>query len=163
MNIISSVAGGLAGAMAVTLLNEVIKKYDPDAPRLDLLGMNAVSKGFEQADKQVPAKKDQYNYSLISDLIGNTLFFAMAGKGSTRKALTKGGMLGLTAGLGAIFAPEPLGFDAKQTNKTTKTRFMTIAYYLVGGLIAGAVGKMLTKEPKLRINPVLKKPAFQNK
>ncbi|HXI01347.1 MAG TPA: hypothetical protein VNI52_13850 [Sphingobacteriaceae bacterium] len=161
MNIIPSVVGGLAGAVAVTLLNEIVKKYDPDAPRLDLLGMSAVTKGFKKADEKVPAKKDQYKYSLVADLVSNTIFFAMAGKGSARKALTKGSLLGLTAGLGAIFAPEPLGLDAKQTNRTKKTQFMTVAYYLIGGLVAGAVGKMLTKEPQIRINPALRKPLLQ--
>jgi hypothetical protein len=153
MNILSSVAGGLAGAVAVTLLNEIVKRYDPEAPRLDLLGMNAVSKGFSHVNQPVPSKKEQYAYSLAADLISNTLFFAMAGKGSTRKALTKGSLLGLTAGLGAIFAPEPMGLNERQTNKTTKTQYMTVAYYLVGGLVAGAVSKMLTKKPALQLGP----------
>lgn len=146
MNILASIAGGLAGAVAVTLLNEVIKKFDPEAPRLDLLGMNAVSKGFNEAHEQVPARKDQYKYSLAADLIGNTLFFALAGKGSAKGALTKGSLLGLTGGLGAVLTPKPLGLDANQTNKTSKTQIMTVAYYLIGGLVAGAVGKMLAKK-----------------
>jgi hypothetical protein len=154
MNILSSIAGGLAGAIAVTLLNEVVKRFDPDAPRLDLLGMNAVSKGFNEANENVPARKDQYKYSLIADLVGNTLFFAMAGKGSSKKALAKGSLLGLTAGLGAVFTPEPLGLDAKQTNRTAKTQLMTVAYYLIGGLVAGAVGKMLVKEQEFTFNPL---------
>lgn len=160
MKILSSIAGGLAGALAVTLLNEVVKRYDPEAPRLDLLGMSAVSKGFDQANEHIPSRSDQYKYSLIADLIGNTLFFAMAGKGSTRKALSQGSLLGLTAGLGAVFTPKPLGLDASQTNRTTRTQLMTVAYYLIGGIVAGAVSKMVSKERKgisgmARRSPVL--------
>lgn len=160
MKILSSIAGGLAGALAVTLLNEVVKRYDPEAPRLDLLGMSAISKGFNQTDGQIPNPKDQYKYSLIADLIGNTLFFAMAGKGSGRKSLSKGGLLGLTAGLGAVLTPKHLGLDASQTNKTTKTQLMTVAYYLIGGIVAGAVGKMVLKEQKPRINRALRAPVL---
>ena len=151
MKILSSLAGGLAGAIAVTLLNEIVKKYDPKAPRLDLLGMNAVSKGFSAADAQTPSRREQYNYSLIGDLVSNTIFFAMAGKGNTKKALAKGSLLGLTAGLGAVVTPDALGLDAEQTNRTTKTQFMTVAYYLIGGLVAGAVSTMLTKQDKFKI------------
>ena len=154
MNLVASIVGGLAGAVAVTLLNEMVKRYDPDAPRLDLLGMDAVSKGFNKADEAVPARGDQYKYSLIGDLVGNTLFFAMAGKGNSRKALAKGSLLGLTAGLGAVFTPKPLGLDEEQTNKTTKTQLMTVAYYLIGGMVAGAVGRMIAKQTPLS-GPVL--------
>src|SRR6476620_4638402 len=47
-------AGGLAGATAVTLLHESIRQVVPQAPRMDRLGMQAISKGLKKAGKKVP-------------------------------------------------------------------------------------------------------------
>ncbi|HEY1024828.1 MAG TPA: hypothetical protein VGE26_06650 [Sphingobacteriaceae bacterium] len=146
MNILSSIAGGLAGAVAVTLLNEVLKKYDPEAPRLDRLGMNALSKGLKKTDHAVPDQDKLYNYSLLGDLLTNTLYFSFAGKGSQRKSLFRGGLLGLSSGMGAVFAPGYLNLNDDATNKTTKTQLMTVGYYLLGGMVAGAVGKLVEKK-----------------
>jgi hypothetical protein len=147
MKALSSITGGLAGAIAVTLLHEIIKRYDPDAPRMDHLAMDAMSKGFKKADEPVPGKKDLYKYSLVGDMISNTMFFSMAGgKGGIKKALSKGLILGLTGGFGAVFAPKQLGLKTEGTNKTHKTQVFAVAYYLVGGLVAAAVAKMIDKK-----------------
>ncbi|WP_026897360.1 hypothetical protein [Daejeonella oryzae] len=147
MKLLSSLTGGLAGAIAVTLLHEIIKKYDPEAPRMDQMAMSAISTGFKKADQPVPDKKELYKYSLVGDLISNTMLFSLAGgKGGVKKALSKGLILGLTGGFSAVFAPKPLGLKAEATNKTHKTQVMSVAYYLVGGLVAGAVAKMVEKK-----------------
>lgn len=146
MNIISSLAGGLAGALAITLLNEALKKIDPDAPRMDRMGMDAVSKGFEAFHEPVPSPHKLYKLGMLGDLVSNTLFFSFTGKGSTRKSLFRGGLLGLSSGMGAVFAPEHLGLEEEHSNKATKTQLMTMAYYLIGGLVAGAVSKMVEKK-----------------
>ena len=44
MKVISSVAGGLAGALSVRLMQEILRKVDPTAPRLDLLRKQAALK-----------------------------------------------------------------------------------------------------------------------
>jgi hypothetical protein len=146
MNILSSLAGGLAGAVAVTLLNEALKRIDTDAPRMDKMGMEAVSKGFRAMDRPVPRPEKLYKYSLLGDLISNTLYFSFTGKGSSRKSLFRGGLLGLSSGMGAVFTPGHLGLNEGHSNRTTKTQFMTVAYYLVGGLVAGAVSKLIEKK-----------------
>ena len=146
MNLIASVAGGLAGALAVTVLHQIIKKYDSDAPRLDLLAMEAISKGYKMADQPVPSKSTLYEYSLVGDIASNALYFGLASAGKSNKAISKGVLAGLSAGLGAVFAPEQLGLSKKYSNKTTKTQLMSVAYYLIGGIVTGLVGKMVDKQ-----------------
>lgn len=146
MNILSSIAGGFAGAIAITLLNEALKKIDPDAPRMDRMGMNAVSKGYKAFNEPVPSRQKLYNLGMLGDIISNTLFFSFTGKGSSRKSLFRGGLLGLSSGMGAVFTPEHLGLEAEHSNKTTKTQVMTVAYYLIGGLVAGAVSKLVERK-----------------
>lgn len=153
MKILSSLAGGLAGAIAVTLLNEVLKKIDSEAPRMDRMGMEAISKGYQAMDEPLPTKEKLYYYSLLGDIISNTLYFSFTGKGSSRKSLLRGGLLGLSSGMGAVFTPQHVGLNEHHTNKSSKTQAMTVAYYLIGGLVAGAVSKLIEKkseQPPLR-------------
>ena len=51
MKAIYALEGGVAGAAALTLLHETIKKTVPNAPRMDLLAMNALSKGTFLLDR----------------------------------------------------------------------------------------------------------------
>lgn len=146
MNLVSSLAGGLAGALAVTALHQIFKKYDSDAPRMDLLAMEAISKGLKMADQPVPSKKDLYKYSMAGDIFSNALYFGFASAGKSNKAISKGVIAGLSAGIGAVLAPEPLGLNKKHSNKTAKTQFMSVAYYLIGGAITGIVGKLVDKQ-----------------
>jgi hypothetical protein len=149
---LSSALGGLAGAFVLTALNEGSKRIDKDAPRLDLLAMNAVArlvkgKGIQSltgAGKMLPA-------SLAGDLITNSLYFGMASAGDKRKTLLRGTLLGLGAGLGAITLAKPLGLDARVVSATPKTKVLTVAWYVIGGLAAAAAINMLTTENRHEI------------
>jgi hypothetical protein len=134
---LSSAIGGLAGATALTILNETVKNLDKNAPRLDLLGMNAVAKVMK-GPKGVPLTDKVKPISLAGDMISNALYFGMANANSKGNTLLKGAFLGLGAGLSAVALAKPLN-AAETTNRTPKTQAMTIAYYIVGGLVAAAV------------------------
>jgi hypothetical protein len=145
---VSSTLGGLAGAAALTLLNEGVKKVDTNAPRLDLLGQNALAKFMKGND--MLSKTAQQFFPMAGDLISNSLFFGMARGNSAGATLVRGALLGLGAGVGAVVLPEPLGLEAKHTNKSNETKLMTIAWYVIGGLVAAAVINTLDsyKKPK---------------
>lgn len=155
MKLLSAVAGGFAGACAVTLIHQVLKRYDPEAPRMDLMAMDAITKSFIKLGKSAPKKEAVYNYSLAGDLVANTLFFSLAPNRSIKKAITRSALLGVSAGLGAIYAPiyapKPLGLKEKHSNKTTKTQLMSLGYYLLGGLVASVVGRMIEKKTLSKI------------
>jgi hypothetical protein len=134
---ISSTLGGLAGAAALTFLNEGARKVNAEAPRLDLLGQNVVAKFMKGND--MLSKTTQQFFPLAGDLISNSLFYGMARGNSSGATLVRGALLGLAAGIGAVALPEPLGLEPAHTNKTNKTKAMTIAWYVIGGLVAAAV------------------------
>jgi hypothetical protein len=143
---ISSALGGLAGACALTLLNEGVKKIDKDAPRLDLLGMNAAAKLIKGSGFRMNNTGQLMPASLAGDLVSNSLYYAMANTGDKKATLLRGAMLGLGAGIGAVTLAKPLGLDERATNRSPETKAMTIAWYVVGGLIAAAVMNLIDKK-----------------
>lgn len=142
----SAALGGLAGAAALTILHETIKKFDSKAPRMDLLGMNALSKIIRGVGKNPPAEPKLYAYTMAGDLLSNALYYSLAGMGERKSILQKGAALGIAAGLGAIFLPKPLHLNESYSNRTTRTQVMTVAYYLIGSLVASALIKRLEND-----------------
>jgi len=134
---IASTLGGLAGACALTLLNEGVKKFDKNAPRLDLLGQNALAK-IMKGNTVIPQTAQKVS-PLVGDLITNSLYYGMARGASNGNTLWRGALLGVTAGLGAVTIPQALGLPHEPAAQTNKTKLMTIGWYLLGGLIAAAV------------------------
>jgi hypothetical protein len=143
----SSTIGGLAGAVALTLLNQTVKKLTPDAPRLDLLGENAVAK-LMKGSGGIPQVLQKF-FPLAGDLLSNSLFYGMAKGSNSSNTLVRGALLGLSAGVGAVVLPKQLGLPEKPTNRTTETKLMTIGWYVIGGLVASLVINALDKGPKI--------------
>ena len=141
-----SIMGGLAGAAALTVVNETVKRLDANAPRLDLLGMNAAAKILKGSKIKTPAfAQNLFPAALAGDLISNTLYFGMAQAETKRKTLIRGSLLGLGAGIGAVTLAKPMGVDYS-TAQPVKKNALTIAYYLIGGLVAAAMINLIAKE-----------------
>ena len=144
--------GGLAGAIALTLVHEGLKKVLPNAPRMDLLGMNVLSKGLKSMGTTVPGKKKLYGLSLAGDLISNALFYSLAGFGGRKYLLLRGALLGLTAGAGAVTVPRYTTLEKRHSSRNKKTSTLTVAWYLIGGLVAGAAMLALSRRNKEKIS-----------
>jgi len=94
----SAIISGLAGAAVLTVIHEIVKKEDSKAPRMDLLGMMALSKMIRAIGKNPPSRKQLYAYTLIGDLLSNALYYSLAGAGKKKRVLQKEVALGLAAG-----------------------------------------------------------------
>lgn len=150
MNPLTALGGGLAGACAVTLIHETVRKIVPEAPRLDLLGMTAIEKGLRSAGKKAPGEDQLFTWALAGDIVSNSLYFSLAGVGKEKNLWMKSSLLGLAAGIGAVVLPEPLGLSGRHTNKTVSTKLMTIGLYVAGALVTTAVMKVLEKRSQKR-------------
>ncbi len=136
--------GGLAGAITVTVLHELLRRNFSDAPRLDKLGEEALDKTVAAVTgRHVPAEK-QYPASLAADLISNTLYYSTVAF-KPGSALLTGTVLGATAGAGAVKLPGRLGLNAATTAATSNRRMLTIALYTIGGIVTGLVTRRLTQ------------------
>ena len=147
MKLSSAIIGGLAGAVAVTLIHEVVKRNDSEAPRMDLLGMDAISKILRKADQPVPQEDKLFKITLAGDIISNAVYYGFA-VASNKRIWTGGTILGLAAGIGAVVLPKHLGLNSAYSNRTAKTQLMTSSLYLVGGLVSSAVAKLLESKRK---------------
>ncbi|MHC2990067.1 hypothetical protein OB13_00090 [Pontibacter sp. HJ8] len=144
MEAIKSLAGGLAGAIALTVTHETLRRFVSEAPRMDVLGMRAISKIMRKAGKEPPADGDLRTWAMVGDVVSNSLYYSLAGTG--KNAWLRGGLLGAGAGAGAVLLPGPLGLGSDPSNRSDSTRAMTVGIYLLGGLVAAAVGSALASD-----------------
>jgi hypothetical protein len=132
---------GLAGALAVTAVHETVRRFYPDAPRMDILGMRAITKGLRYAGETPPNDDKLHTWALVGDIISNGLYYSLTGGG--KKAWWRGSILGTAAGIGGVVLPGPMGLGAAPSNRTRQTQALTVGYYLLGGIVAGGVAKWL--------------------
>jgi len=141
---LTAMGSGLAGALALTAVHETARQQVATAPRMDMLAMQAIEKGFRGMQAQPPQGNSLYELALAGDLVSNAMYYSMVAQGKPEGALRRGAMLGLAAGISAVILPKPLGLQP-QINRTTATHVMTIGWYLLGGLAAGAAYQLLSK------------------
>lgn len=153
MKLISSIGGGIAGALALTLLHQILKEVDSDAPRMDLLGVQALKKGIHEFHQPMPDEKNLYQIALVSDIVSNAVYYSLGVAGKRKYIWPKGAFAGIAAGLGAVFLPKSLGLNSAYSSRTLRTKAFTTGIYLIGGLVASAVAKKIetrTKRPLIR-------------
>lgn len=142
-----NLGAGLLGAVALTLLHETVRRLRPhDAPRMDVLGERGLRKLLGLADLPQPDAATAYKATLLGDVLSNGLYYSLVGSG--RHSLRRGLLLGAAAGVGGVVLPGPMGLGEAPSNRTPQTQAMTVAWYTVGGLVAGAVAQALRKRRK---------------
>lgn len=129
------IESGLVGAASVTFLNHLAKRYLPAAPRLEILGLRLATVAFNKAGIEPPRGFPLKIMALIGALISNSIFYGL-GLGKPKTAWLRGGALGLAMGIGAVTLPRTLGVGDDTTARTPMAKAGTIAWYVLGGLLA---------------------------
>lgn len=133
-----SIASGLAGAAALTLIHNFFKGKVKDAPRIDEMGMEALKKMF---GKDTFSDKDElYKMSILSDILSNGLAYSLASM-SKKYPVWAGTMIGALIGVGTTSIPQQLGLKKDFAAKTVRTTIMSILYYTTGGATSGMLIK----------------------
>ncbi|RFZ93080.1 hypothetical protein D0C36_16120 [Mucilaginibacter conchicola] len=141
----SSIIGGIAGAVALNILHQVIKQFDHEAPRVDLVGEEALSKGLSTIGLEPPSGNALFTATLAADLLSNAAYYSLIGFGKKKFLPLAGLVAGLTAGIGTLELTAPLGLSDAPVTRTEKTKLLTVAWYTFGGLVAGTVMSALRK------------------
>jgi hypothetical protein len=144
MSLAKSLGSGLIGACALTLLHETARRFIPDAPRMDVLGMRAIAKSMRLVDQEPPADEQLQTLALAGDVLSNSLYYSLVGAGAPCAVWLRGVLLGLGAGVGAVVLPQPLGLGSAPRARSRSTQAMTVGWYLAGGLAAAAAFQLLS-------------------
>jgi hypothetical protein len=148
MKIVYALAAGLAGAVVLTLTHQALQKLFDDAPRMDLMGEEALQKTAHKMDIDIPKEKS-YGITLAGDIVANSLYYALAAIGSPKNALLRSSVLGLAAGAagaGGVLLPKHIGLTNAYSNRKLSTRLMTMAIYSLGSLVTGKLVTALDKK-----------------
>lgn len=144
MKLLRALGAGLVGAAAVTIMTEIARRIYPEAPRLDLLGMRAVTKTMQKTGIDVPDRQQVFNIAMAGDLLSNTAYYSLVGTGKADQTTwVRGGILGLLAGLGGLIVPSMTGLGNYPTNRSLATQLLTIGYYLFGGMAAAETYRLM--------------------
>lgn len=138
---VAALISGGAGAGTVTGVHQLARKAVHGAPRMDIAGMRALRKWAPQFNKL--RRRQQYRATLAGDLVGNTLYYALVGAGRPRAPLLRGTLLGAVAGIGAVYLTPALGLGRRPVRRRAQTPWMAFAWYLLGGVAAGALQRAL--------------------
>lgn len=141
MKAINNISAGLAGAVVLNILHESAKRFFPNAPRVDLVGEEALSDILESAGIEPPKGNALYVATLAADVVSNALYYSLIGEGKKENVLLRGAGIGLAAGIGALTLTKPLGLNDAPVNRTNTTKALTVAWYLIGGLVTALVIK----------------------
>jgi hypothetical protein len=140
-----SLIAGLAGALAVNLVHEATRKAaggnPPPArvPRLDRLGQEGLARGMRMVGMEPPAPgPKRYWAAMAGDVATNAALYAVATR--SRNPLTRG----VVAGTAGLVLPKLAGMQ-RHTGTTKRVKAMTFADYAIGGIVSGAVLKLLTR------------------
>lgn len=146
MKLTTVLAGGLAGAVTLNLLHETYRKIDEDAPKIHLIGEEALVKMLKFANLPQPKnEKELYRWTMAGDIISNSAYYSLIGAGKSKNLWKRGLILGLAAGVGGVFMPKKMDLNNAPTDRTTETKVLTVLWYTLGGLAAAGVIKALNK------------------
>jgi len=113
---------------------------------MDVLGERGLRKILDLAEVPQPAEGVAYTATMLGDILSNGLYYTLVGSG--KHSLQRGLLLGAVAGAGGVLLPGPMGLGEAPSNRTPQTQAMTVAWYTVGGLVAGAVAQALRQRRK---------------
>jgi len=145
MSKLKNLIAGLAGAVALNILHETLKKKSDNVPRVDLLGEDALQRTLNYFGGNIDHKETLYNATLAGDIVGNTLYYSIIGAGNAKYLWPKVIFVGLSAGIGAVKLPKPMGLDETPVAKNDQVKVLTVGYYLFGAIVTGLAVKMLSK------------------
>jgi hypothetical protein len=135
---------GTAGAATLTLAHEALRQLVKDPPRMDLLGMSALSRILKALGVRSPRGAKLRGYTLLADIVANAIYFAPIAA-SRRFTIARGAALGGVAGLGAVVFTPMLGLPKRHRGTDARGQLLTIGLYVAGGIAAAAMGALLRR------------------
>ncbi|WP_367209560.1 hypothetical protein [Sphingobacterium sp. R2] len=138
--------GGLVGALVLNVVHTAAKRFDSKAPEVDKVGEEAMQKTARFAGFKPPKGNALVAATFGADVASNAMLYTLIGYGSQNNLLLKGALLGTLVGVATLTIPEQAGLNAEPIKKTDRTKLMTVAWYVIGGIAAGLAIKAMGKK-----------------
>lgn len=145
MGLIKNITAGFIGSVALNLLHETLRKNAANVPHINIIGEQAINKTLSKYGRPITNPEELHNVTLKADIIANTMYYSLIG-GNKNFVWPKAIFLGLSAGIGALKLPEPMGLNPEPVTRTNQTKVLTVGYYLFGALVTAYVLKTLSKK-----------------
>lgn len=142
---LKALGSGLVGAVALNVVHETARQIIPHAPRVEVIGKRAIARPMRAMGLEPPKGDRLYWSAMTGDVISNSLYYSLVALGPNHKAVERGLLLGIAAGLGAAFLPPFMGLGNQPGRKAPWTQLLTVAWYTLGGLAAGGALKLLSE------------------
>lgn len=142
MDLIKLITTGLAGSTALTGLHEALKNMN-GTPRVDLLGKEALEKVFGNGESRI-SENTLYWGSIAGDLLSNSAFYSIIAK--AKNPMFTGAIIGGVVGTFTLVSPNLFGLNKNHVRSTETKKYITLGYYIFGGLAAGFVAKMMKEK-----------------
>lgn len=139
---------GVAGAAALFGVHQLARAVTDDAPRIDLVGMRGIEKVLDAAGVTPPGSASLYWLTFASAIATDSSYYALVGAGRNANRWVRGAMIGAAAGAGALLLPRRLGLGDPPKSDRTANQVMTIAWYVIGGLVAAAAAAALDRRTR---------------
>jgi hypothetical protein len=139
---------GSIGAAALTAIHQIGRFVRPDvAPRMDVVGMRALARGYRMAGVAPPNEQALYYQTLAGDLVANAAYYSAVPGRSGATTLRRAAMLGLAAGVGAYLLPSRLSLGDPPNSDRVANAVMTVSWYVAGALATAACAEVLRPRP----------------
>lgn len=145
MGLIKNITAGFIGSIALNFLHETLRKNATNVPKINILGEQALNRVLSEVGTPIADENELHEATLKADLAANTMYYSLIG-GNSKWIWPKAIFLGLSAGIGALKLPEPMGLNPDPVNRTRQTQVLTVGYYLFGALVTAVVLKTLSKK-----------------
>jgi hypothetical protein len=133
---LTSLTSGAAGAVALTAIHELGRRQLPYAPRMDVLGMRALRRYVPAFEHERPRSARLHRWALAGDLLANAIYYAAVPGRTRAQTWSRATALGLSAGIGALLVPAPIGLGDPPHADRPANQVMTVAWYVAGALAA---------------------------
>lgn len=143
---------GAIGAVVLNAIHGLAKKMIKDAPKIDEIGNEGVSKAMESIGLTSPSEQFVDSTTTTFNLVTNTLSYRLIGEYNSKNLLLFGALHGLAVGFGTLSLSKTLDLDETPVAKTILTQCLTVTWYVLGGIATATALKVIRNHTSAKCN-----------
>lgn len=134
---------GAIGAVALNAVHGLAKKIIKDAPKIDEIGNEGLSKAIESVGLASPSEQVVDNTTTTFNFVTNTLSYRMIGEYDSKNLVLLGALHGLAVGAATLSLSKTLDLDETPVARTLLTECLTVTWYILGGIATATALKVI--------------------